>query len=336
MRSSALVNCFQVWHISSSFNNPFVFATSYSNFSDGNLKLGCKLWKLPSDQRSQPTSSKLESSDHSSTQSRSSIEEIVDFKSLLDTNVTHVLWKPVESDQQLMSLGDGYLNLWNAEEASPSLIATYQIPEKKGQPNVITNGRWDPHHGAKQFAIACGQAIMSWDVRANTTSFQIEHAHSQLVRDMDFNPNKQYFMATCGDDCQVKFWDIREPTTPVSVIDDQHSHWIWSTRFNPFHDQLVLSCGSDSRVVLYNKASISSEPFGHLIEEDDSDAEASTSDHEKEPIEDGLIAAYDEHEDSVYAVEWSATDPWSFASLSYDGRVVINKVPKKVKFDILL
>lgn len=45
-----------------------------------------------------------------------------------------------------------------------------------------------------------------------------------------------------------------------------------------------------------------------------------------------MIQTYDDHEDSVYAVEWSAADFWTFASLSYDGRLVINKVPRSVKY----
>ena len=45
--------------------------------------------------------------------------------------------------------------------------------------------------------------------------------------------------------------------------------------------------------------------------------------------------AFDDHEESVYAVEWSSADPWTFASLSYDGRLVINHVPRSVKFRIL-
>ncbi|KAL0170754.1 hypothetical protein M9458_035350, partial [Cirrhinus mrigala] len=49
-----------------------------------------------------------------------------------------------------------------------------------------------------------------------------------------------------------------------------------------------------------------------------------------------IIATYEEHEDSVYAVEWSAADPWLFASLSYDGRLVINRVPRALKYRILL
>jgi hypothetical protein len=44
-----------------------------------------------------------------------------------------------------------------------------------------------------------------------------------------------------------------------------------------------------------------------------------------QPKEDRVLKVYEEHEDSVYKVEWSNIDPWVFASLSYDGRFVINK-----------
>jgi len=53
-------------------------------------------------------------------------------------------------------------------------------------------------------------------------------------------------------------------------------------------------------------------------------------------LEEGVIARYEEHEDAVYAAEWSSFDPWIFASLSYDGRLVINRVPQSQKYKILL
>ena len=43
----------------------------------------------------------------------------------------------------------------------------------------------------------------------------------------------------------------------------------------------------------------------------------------------------DEHEESVYAVDWSTNDPWTYASISYDGRLIIQRVPKKVKYAIM-
>ena len=52
-------------------------------------------------------------------------------------------------------------------------------------------------------------------------------------------------------------------------------------------------------------------------------------------LADGVIQSYDDHEDSVYVAEWSSADPWTFASLSYDGRLVVNQVPRNIKFKIL-
>lgn len=40
-------------------------------------------------------------------------------------------------------------------------------------------------------------------------------------------------------------------------------------RFNHFHDQLVLTASSDSRVVLNSVPSLSSEPYGKLVDDID-------------------------------------------------------------------
>lgn len=53
------------------------------------------------------------------------------------------------------------------------------------------------------------------------------------------------------------------------------------------------------------------------------------------PQTDEVIRTFEEHEDSVYSAVWSTADAWVFASLSYDGRLVINHVPTKEKFTIL-
>lgn len=160
----------------------------------------------------------------------------------------------------------------------------------------------------------------------------IENAHNQLVRDVDFNPNKQYYLASCGDDCKTKFWDIRKPNECLKTLAD-HSHWVWTVRYNTFHDQLLLTCSSDNRVILSSVPSLSSEPIKTTID-DDEDSVIDKAPPVAEP--DRVIKVYENHEDSVYNVEWSSADPWIFASLSYDGRLVIDKVPKEEKFKILL
>ena len=67
-------------------------------------------------------------------------------------------------------------------------------------------------------------------------------------RSIDFNPNKQYQLATAGDDGAVRFWDIRQAANgPVAARTGDHSHWIWSVRYNAFHDQLILTSSSDGK-----------------------------------------------------------------------------------------
>ena len=52
----------------------------------------------------------------------------------------------------------------------------------------------------------------------------IPHAHKTMVRDVDYNPNKPRFVASCGDDCSTRFWDLRKSAEPVKVLSG-HSHW---------------------------------------------------------------------------------------------------------------
>lgn len=56
----------------------------------------------------------------------------------------------------------------------------------------------------------------------------------------------------------------------------------------------------------------------------------------KSHLKDGLLERFEQHEESVYCVEWSSADPWIFASVSFDGRVIVSRIPKKYKYQILL
>lgn len=104
-------------------------------------------------------------------------------------------------------------------------------------------------------------------VKSYRTAIRYLNCHL-FTRDLDFNANRQYFLSTCGDDGYMKFWDIRFPSEPA-LSRMEHSHWVWNIRINRFHDQLVLTSSSDSSVILCSIASISSEPFGHIVSAED-------------------------------------------------------------------
>jgi WD40 repeat protein len=206
----------------------------------------------------------------------------------------------------------------------------HKVKSTLSSPNLYSS-KWNPHLDGNQFALISASSVTGMDLRSMKEAWKIPKAHKFQVRDIDFNPNKQYYVATCGDDCSARFWDFRNPNEPLKEL-MCHTHWVWRVRFNTFHDQLVLTSGSDSRVLLHSLPSISSEPQGRTIFSDSEEEDRAAP----PPLEEGILAKYEEHEDAVYAVEWSSYDPWIFASLSYDGRLVINRVPKSQKYKILL
>lgn len=86
---------------------------------------------------------------------------------------------------------------------------------------------------------------------------------------------------------------------------------------------MICSGGSDNIVNLYRIASCSSSPW------------IASEENENEDV-DIKVKVVDEHEDSVYSVAWSSADAWVYASLSYDGRVLVSHVPSAEKYKILL
>ncbi|KAJ1874867.1 phosphatidylserine decarboxylase 1 [Coemansia sp. RSA 1722] len=200
-----------------------------------------------------------------------------------------------------------------------------------------------------------GTCLRSWDTRSDpqraTLTMSIECAHSARIRTLDYNPNLPYIVATAADDGYVRIWDTRAPSAPLLEIAN-HSHWVYSVAFNPNHDQLLLSAGADGLVNLESVVSVSSAQVvatHHQAEEDTrqedasdassvdgGDSECGASDIGSGQATDGLVAQFDDHETSVYTARWSHADPWIFASLSFDGRMVINSVPREEKYKILL
>uniref|UniRef100_A0A670IZD0 EARP complex and GARP complex interacting protein 1 n=1 Tax=Podarcis muralis TaxID=64176 RepID=A0A670IZD0_PODMU len=253
----------EIWHISASPADKGVLATCYSKTSDSKVMTCAAVWRMPKE---------LESGSHESPDDSSSNAQTLELLCHLDNtahgNMAGVAWEPMGDGKRLISLADNHLLLWDLQESSSKAVLSNSVAlEGKGQLK-FTSGRWSPHHNCTQVATANDTAIRGWDIRTMTQIYCIENAHGQLVRDLDFNPNKQYYLASCGDDCKVKFWDTRNVSEPVKTL-EEHSHWVWNVRYNHSHDQLVLTGSSDSRVILSNMVSISSEPFGHLVDDDE-------------------------------------------------------------------
>ncbi|KAL1469436.1 hypothetical protein MTO96_025045 [Rhipicephalus appendiculatus] len=294
----------ELWHLACSPTDKTLFSSCYNEITKaGKCEMQAAIWKLPE----VPSVGELSPPDDGLA-SLPRLEKVTHLDTLkYGTEVPRVLWEPTEG-RKLVSLVNNNLLMFDLASAGTSATLTGCITvELKGNPR-LTCAAWNPHQSCTLVAAAVDTGIKAFDLRSmHPVSVEeqrttIEGAHGQLVRELDFNPNRQYFLASCGDDCLAKFWDVRNPSEPAVTLSD-HSHWVWSVRYNHFHDQLVLT----SKQRLTGKCE-----------------------------KDGVIATYEEHEDSVYAVHWSTADPWLFASLSYDGRLVLNRVPRTEKYRILL
>ena len=345
-----------------------LIASSYSNLEAGGEsadRIRASLWRLPID---------VSSSILDEESNLLPLERVMDLNpgksagSESDAQLERsVVWKSDESGDECLTFSEERIYVWDIRRQA--VKRTLATKSSKGSALLsklsrVSCIRWSPHSSASILGLAIGSGVVALDLRLpdppSTPAWTIASAHNHLIRDLDFNPNAQYVLATAGDDCESRFWDVRRPTAPAVSLAN-HAHWIWSIRFNQFHDQLVLTCSSDSKVVLSRVASLASQPFGHLLlgsgdvmtgeggssSEDEvllqqqmlrKRAAKQQEDGASQPLQqqqDKVIATFEEHEDSVYAAEWSPADPWTFASLSFDGRIVINKVPRSEKMDIL-
>lgn len=229
------------------------------------------------------------------------------------------------SADHIASIVDGKILLFNRTEAK-SIVVAEMTGKKSSGAGMFS--------GANQFVAIQENAIVAYDVRdSNNKAWQIDDVSSRAI---DVNPNKAFHIATGGDDGVLKIYDIRSSKEPVFSTNHIHQHWIFSVSFNKYHDQLILTSSSDGKVILTCASSCSSE----AVPKDDVKSEVDDDEFQHEikrsPLKDGLLETFTEHEESVYCVEWSAADPWTFASLSYDGRVIITRIPKKYKYQILL
>jgi len=190
----------------------------------------------------------------------------------------------------------------------------------------IIKSEIDPHHPDLVASIQNNNIIVT-DMRDSQTKYEIKNAHTLNVTDLDFNPNKQWCIITGGEDCQIKFWDIRKPALPLKTLDN--SNCVESVRYNRQHDLLLLSSNSAGSVNLHKVTSVSSAPVLSTAF-----VEKGTAHAIKE--EDLLVKCYEEQEDSAYSCAWSAGSAWIFASISYRASVVVSMVPPAEKYKILL
>ncbi|CAL5224411.1 g7093 [Coccomyxa viridis] len=234
------------------------------------------------------------------------------------SRVRALAWHPERPDSAV-TVEERSVVQWRFEGSSAEVTAQSTVNVE----STLSSGCWDPHD-TNRFTTAGGRDVQLHDLRAMQQSGSISHAHSMPIRDVDFARQQDNLMATAGDDCMFRLWDLRNLEQPLAEH-AAHSHWVWQARFNPAHDSLLLTSSSDALVDLWFLPSIGTRGSG-----------GKQAAGMRGPAADGRAQRFSDHEESVYSVAWSIADPWTFASLSYDGRVSVHQVPSQTKYKILI
>ncbi|WOL05302.1 WD repeat-containing protein DWA2 [Canna indica] len=283
----------EIWDLKSCPFDPRIFSTV---FTSGET-YGASIWKIPElyGQSNAPQLEQLVSLDEHS------------FK------IKCVLWWPCGKHDRLISIDEGNLFLWSIDTSNK--VAKVISQESVGMLHNLSGGAWDPHD-RNAVAGICDSSLQFWDLRTMTKTTSIEQAN---VRDLDYNPKKQHLLVTAEDVSGIRLWDLRRPKFPVKELPG-HAHWTWIVRHNPKYDELILSAGTDSTVNLW----LANRPGNDdLVPESMFDVPTQSKD--------SLLNSYTDYEDSVYGLAWSARDPLVFASLSYDGRVIVESVKSYIR-----
>jgi WD40 repeat protein len=269
------------------------------------------------------------------------------------TPTVDVAWQPSSDDGPLQAVTvdrQGHAVLWDL--ATLQQQPSSPLPSDDGaggpEPRVV----WDPHSSpfclARTVPTTRSNGVVLWDARASADTTTISGAAQQGILDLDYNPNRPHVLVTAGRNGTAQFWDLRQAAHPLATARGGHSHYAASVQYNPFHDQLVLTTGTDRVTNLWRMSSCSSAPLlmhsdgdgvgGMLLskdEDDDGAAEPTRSTAEDRAVN-ARVQRYGDFGDSVYAAAWGAADAWVYMAISYDGKAVLQHVPSKEKYKILL
>lgn len=280
----------EIWDLASCPFDPLIFSTVHASGGE----YGATLWRM---------------AEHS--KSSNQLEKLADLDGHTKKIKCTLWWQGSEKHNQLLSIDEETLYVWDIDASGRSVQVNRKM--SPGMLHHMASGAWDPHDvgGA---ATVCESSVQFWDLRSMKQTQAIEHAHAH---DIDYNPKKQHLFTTVGDESRIYVWDKRMSGTFLLELPG-HSHWTWQVRYNPKCDEYLLSSGTDSLVNLWMVGAFQGE-VGTRSPEDSPRAHA-----------DPLLRSYNGHEDSVYGIAWSLREPWIFASLSYDGRVLVDSVPQNI------
>mmetsp|Transcript_15235 Transcript_15235/g.48618 ORF Transcript_15235/g.48618 Transcript_15235/m.48618 type:complete len:400 (+) Transcript_15235:21-1220(+) len=339
------VNCVQVlnhpsevWGIACCPVNPRILCTTFNT----GTTYSAALWRTPALETGGAGEEKPAVGSTRSKPAPVDMEELARLPAVSHERVQRVVWHPAPEAElpsedtgvegnRLAAAYTSSLHTFVVGDGALKEEACIRPSEDEGALIALA---WDPHH-AVQCTSTQGGHVVGFDLRTKCEIRRMRDAHRDCVRDVDYNPNRPWYLVSGGDDGAIRFWDLRRCDAPVKEM-HAHSHWLWSVRYNRCHDQLLVTSSSDCTAKLWRASSVSSTKLFRADEDDAERKDGDGEDEAREELPDAVLQTCGMHSEAVYAATWSAAEPWIFATASYDGTVAVHQVAEEEKDHILM
>jgi WD40 repeat protein len=201
-------------------------------------------------------------------------------------------------------------------------INSIQLYENSTNPLKISNDI--SFSSLSNTAIGINNDIFLCDLKSNKISMNIKNTHESNILSLQYDPSSPFILCSSGTDNAIKFWDLRKPEREIGGVYD-NSHWIWSCKFNQNYTNMLVTGSSSSMVrnIIFNK-------------QNELEIDNLNNNNYYKNIKEYSTIEYSEFEDSVYAVDWSKNDSWTFGAISFNSFFHINTIPEEVKYQIML
>ncbi|RKO98948.1 hypothetical protein CXG81DRAFT_15237, partial [Caulochytrium protostelioides] len=148
--------------------------------------------------------------------------------------VVDLNWSPFHPESLVTCSYDSWVHLWDLRRNTNSAPAASFCAWTAAATQVKFNKQ-----NAYVIASSHDTDVRLWDLRKGSTPVVTLVAHMAKVYGIDWRPDRDHHLVTCGQDGLVKMWDTHNPRVPQCELNTGSP--VWRARFTPFDASHIVT-----------------------------------------------------------------------------------------------